>query len=104
MGRGMGHDDGNIPPPIFFSVLQKRKRAVDGPKEKNAARLRLPQNRHASARGVVYAGMSASGYPACLHPLALARRARRGGSAGEIKKRGRCVCPRFFSMISASLS
>ena len=78
--------------------------AVDGPKEKNAARLRLPQNRHASARGVVYAEMSASGYPACLHPMALVRRARRGGSAGEIKKRGRYMCPRFFSMISASLS
>ena len=27
-----------IPPPIFFSVLPKRKRAVDGPKEKNAWR------------------------------------------------------------------
>ena len=25
-----------IPPPIFFSILLKRKRAVDGPKEKAA--------------------------------------------------------------------
>ena len=38
MGRGISHDDGwAFPPPIFFSVLPKRKRAVDGPKEKNAS-------------------------------------------------------------------
>ena len=35
-GAGECGDRRRIPPPIFFSVLPKRKRAVDGPKEKNA--------------------------------------------------------------------
>ena len=47
LGQGVGATCGRpgecgdrrgIPPPIFFSVLPKRKRAVDGPKEKNASR------------------------------------------------------------------
>ena len=37
MGEESSRDGGlTIPPPIFFSVLPKRKRAVNGPKEKNA--------------------------------------------------------------------
>ena len=48
-GRGIGVGRDN-PPPIFFLFLTKRKRAVDGPKEKNAAAGRSAQARTSGRR------------------------------------------------------
>ena len=60
-----------IPPPIFFSVLPKRKRAVDGPKEKNAWRGTCAQG----ASSLKY-GSCSSELPPILHSPTGARRSR----------------------------
>ena len=59
-------------PPIFFSILPKRKWAVHGPKEKNAPRWECPVNvRKDEARGVDSAGMGDRGCPGLLFSLPL---------------------------------
>ena len=92
MGRGLSRDGGwCIAPPIFFSILPKRKRAVHGPKEKNAAAGRSAQSAYLqppageSWPSLVSASLNAMplgnplarggpGYLSLLFPLALAGR------------------------------
>ena len=69
------------PPPIFFSILPKRKRAVDGPKEKNASAGR-------SARSAYLRPPAGEGWP-CL-AAALMKRDALGESMGP----GRARIPR----------
>ena len=96
---GFGYDDSrSIPPPIFFSVLWKRKWAVDGPKEKAAFCAA-----HA-ATGVSRIGSgkdwrSSAGSRRTL-PISrpLSRACQLGGHRGG-KSHGPCACPRCRSMV-----
>ena len=55
MGGGNSHADGWADaPPIFFSVLPKRKRAVHGPKEKNAFGSNFARACKVAVRGSAY--------------------------------------------------
>ena len=87
-GRGECGVGRSNAPPIFFSILPKRKRAVDGPKEKIAAAGRAAQAHPSmppAGKGWPFLVLASSnamplgnplarggpGYPLLLFPLAL---------------------------------
>ena len=116
-GRPSGSDEeyqvaGSNAPPIFFSILPKRKRAAPGPKEKNATAGRSAQSaylRPPAGDGWPFRVSASSnamplgkpwarggpGYPALLFPLALARRLTRAdegvGPYGTVLEKDLCV-------------
>ena len=96
---GFGYDDSrSIPPPIFFSVLWKRKWAVDGPKEKAAfcaAHAATGVSRIGSGKDCRSSAGSRRTLP-ISRPLS--RACQLGGHRGG-KSHGPCACPRCRSMV-----